>query len=112
LPASLADADWLLVAIPTLGFDVSDGQAGGRPEFSLGLKAARKVGEDLAAGLEAYSDTGPLGHRLPWQQQDNRLSLALDVDRKPWVVKFGAGRSLSNAADRWTFTANFNVPLS
>ena len=75
------DADWLLVAIPTLGFDLSDGQAGGWPDFSQGLKAARKVGEGLAAGLEAYSDTGPLGHRLPWQQQDTRLFLALDVDR-------------------------------
>ena len=49
------DADWLLVAIPTLGFDLSDGQAGGWPDFSQGLKAARKVGEGLAAGLEAYS---------------------------------------------------------
>ena len=106
------DADWLLVANPMLGFELSDGQAGRRPDFSLGLKAARKVGEGLAAGLEAYSDTGPLGHRLPWQQQDNRLFLALDVDSKPWVFSFGVGLGLSNAADRWTVKAIFSVPLS
>ena len=105
------DADWLLVANPTLSFDLSDGQAGGRPAFGLGLKAARKVGEGLAAGLEAYADTGPLGHRLPWQQQDNRLFLALDVDRKPWVFNVGVGRGLTDAADRWTVKAIFSVPL-
>ncbi len=109
--AGWRNADWLLVANPTLEFDLSDGQGGSRPALSLGLKAARNVGEGLAAGLEAYSDQGPLGRRLPWQQQDHRLFAVLDVDRKPWIFNLGIGRGLTDAADRWTVKAIFELPF-
>jgi hypothetical protein len=109
--AGWRNADWLLVANPTLEFDLSDGQGGNRPGFSMGMKAVRKVAEGLAAGLEAYTDTGPLGHRLPWQQQDNRLFAVLDVDRKPWIFNLGIGRGLTDAADRWTVKAIFELPF-
>lgn len=110
--AGWRSADWLLAANPTLGFDLSDGQAGGRPGFSLGLKAARRVLEGVAAGLELYSDSGPLGRPLPWQMQDNRVFVALDIDRKPWVLNLGVGRGLTDAADRWTVKAIFEVPFN
>ena len=106
------DRDWLLVANPTLDFDLSDGLGGQRPEFNLGLKLARRVTDGLAAGLEVYSASGPLGRRLPWQQQDNRAYLALDLDRKPWVFNLGLGRGLSDAADRWTVKAIFELPFN
>jgi hypothetical protein len=109
--AGWRDADWLLAINPTLGADLSDGLGGGRPDLSVGTKVARQVQEGLAAGLEFYTDTGPLGRRLPWQQQDNRLYLALDIDRKPWVLNLAIGRGLSDAADRWTLKAIVDVPF-
>lgn len=109
--AGWRNADWLLAANPTLEFDLSDGQRGNRPGLSLGLKAARQVLPGLAAGLEVYTDTGPLGRRLPWQQQDNRVFVALDVDQKPWVFNLGVGRGITEAADRWTVKAIFELPF-
>ena len=109
--AGWRNADWLWVANPTLGFDLSDGQGGRRPDLSVGLKGLRKVGEGLAAGLEAYAELGPLGRSLPSQQQDKRLFGVLDVDRKPWVFNLGIGRGLTDAADRWTVKAIFELPF-
>lgn len=103
--------DWLLAVNPTLGFDLSDGYQGGRPELSLGVKVSRRVAEGLAAGAEWYAGTGPVGRPLPRSEQDQRLFLALDVDRKPWFVNLGLGRALTDAADRWTVKAIFELPF-
>ena len=102
---------WLLAVNPILGFNLSDGMASDRPSFDLGFKAARTVAPGLAAGAELYLAPGALGRSLPWQQQDNRLFATLDVDRKPWVFNLGIGRALTDAADRWTLKAIFEVPL-
>ncbi len=105
-----SDAWWVAVN-PILDFALSDGQAGSRPAFVLAVKAARRVAEGYAAGFEYYADTGPLGRRLPWGEQDRRLYLALDVDRGPWVFNLGVGRGLTDTSDRWTLKAIFEVPL-
>ena len=104
-------ADWLLVANPILGFALSGPGAGQRPDFDLGLKATHRLGEGISAGAEYYAATGPIGNPVPWQQQDNRLFAVIDVDRKPWIFNFGVGYGLTNAADRWTIKAIFELPL-
>jgi len=103
--------EWLLAVNPILGFNLSDGMASDRPSFDLGFKAARTVAAGYAAGAELYLAPGALGRSLPWQQQDNRLFATLDVDRKPWIFNLGIGRALTDAADRWTLKAIFEVPL-
>ncbi len=103
--------DWLLAVNPILGFGLSDGFAGRRPDADVGVKLARRLAPGYSGGLELYSGLGPIGRTLPWQQQDQRLFLALDVDRKPWVVNLGVGRGLTDAADRWTLKAIFEVPI-
>lgn len=109
--AGIRTSDWLLALNPTLGFNLSDGLGGQRPALSVGAKLARNVAEGVAVGLEYYTDTGPLGRRLPWQQQDNRLYLAFDIDRKPWTFNVGIGRGLTDAADRLTLKFIFEIPL-
>ena len=74
-------------------------------------KTELEAAPGLAAGAELYLAPGALGRSLPWQQQDNRLFATLDVDRKPWVFNLGIGRALTDAADRWTLKAIFEVPL-
>jgi hypothetical protein len=109
--AGWRNADWLLAVNPTLGFGLSDGQQSQRPGFRAGFKVARQWTQGLAGGLEYYTDPGAVGRRLPWQQQDNRLFAALDVDAKPWVFNLAVGRGLTDAADRWTVKAIFEIPL-
>jgi hypothetical protein len=109
--AGWRNPDWLVAVNPVLGFGLSPGFRGQRPDFDLGLKVSRRVGEGIAGGVEAYSGRGELGHALPWQQQDNRVFLALDVDRSPWVFNVGLGYGLTQAADRWTVKAIFELPV-
>lgn len=104
------NADWLLAVNPTFGFNLSPGYRGA-PDFDLQLKVARKMLPGIAGGVEVYSGMLQAGHQLPWQQQDNRIFLALDVDRKPWVFNFGVGYGLTQAADKWTIKAIFEVPV-
>ena len=48
---------------------------------------------------------------LPWRELDNRLYVALDVGHKPCVFNLGLGRGLTDAADRWTVKAIFELPI-
>lgn len=109
--AGWRDPEWLLAVNPVLGFDLSPGFRGQRPDFDLGLKVSRRVGEGLAAGIEAYSGRGPFGRPVSWHEQDNRVFLALDVDRGPLVFNVGLGYGLTQAADRWTVKAIFELPV-
>jgi hypothetical protein len=109
--AGWRNADWLLAVNPTFGFDLSPGFRGQRPAFDLGVKVSRRVGDGLAAGVETYSGLGAAGRTLPWREQDQRVFLALDVDRAPWVFNVGVGYGLTPASDRWTLKAIFEVPL-
>ena len=109
--AGYRNEDWLFVANPILDYNLSDGLRGERPDFNAGIKVSRRIIEGLAAGLEYYADVGLVGQRLPWQQQDHRLYVAIDVDRKPWIFNLAVGRGLTDAADRWTVKAIFEIPL-
>jgi hypothetical protein len=105
------DADWLVGLNPVFGWDLSDGLADGKPDVALGLKVARTVWEGIALGGEYYAEVGKLGDHLPANQQDHRLFVAVDVDRKPWVFNFGVGRGLTAAADRWTVKLIAELPF-
>ena len=103
--------NWLVAVNPILDFALSPGFRGGGPDLELGVKVARRLVEGVAGGFEYYAAPGNWRHTLPWQQQDNRLYLAFDVDRDPWVFNVGLGHGLTHAADRWTVKAIFEIPL-
>src|SRR5439155_18136236 len=96
---------WLFAANPIFGWNLSDGLREATPDFSLALKAARKVKEGLDVGLEYYSELGTTSHILPLSQQDNVLYAAIDLERKGWSLNFGVGRGLTSAADKVTVKA-------
>jgi hypothetical protein len=101
---------WMVAVNPVLGFNLSPGSRG-RPDFDVGVKASHHVAEGLGAGVEYYTSRGQLGRTVSWREQDNRVFLALDVDRKPWVFNVGIGYGLTPAADRWTLKAIFELPV-
>ena len=48
---------------------------------------------------------------FPYSQQNNVLFAAVDINMKPWVVNFGVGRGLTQAADGWTIKAIIDIPI-
>ncbi len=105
------DPDWLLVANPVLGYDLSPDYRRGGFDFSPGVKASRRVAEGIAGGFEYYAELGKLAHQLPGSEQTHTLFAVIDVDRAPWVFNLGIGRGLNAATDRWTVKAIFEIPL-
>ncbi|RTL55827.1 MAG: hypothetical protein EKK46_05710 [Rhodocyclaceae bacterium] len=102
--------DWLLGVNPVIGWELSDAAAG-KPGYGFGLKGTRRVAEGMALGLEYYTDRGQIGATLPWEDQDNKLFVVMDYDRKPWVFNLGIGKGMTHAAEKTTLKAIFELPF-
>ena len=102
--------EWLFAANPTLGWDLSPGFRGA-PDFSLGLKASRKVATDVALGVEYYAGMGKINRLLPGDQQERTLFLTVDYEGKPVAFNLGVGRGLTSATDPWTLKAIIDLPF-
>ena len=102
---------WLIAANLNLDWELAGHTADSEPDLNSGLKIVRTLCDGVATGIEYYSDFGKLTDRLSLRDQDHRLFLVVDVNRKPWVFDFGVGRGLTDAADHWTIKAIFEIPL-
>ena len=102
--------DWLLATNPIFGWDVSPGHMHRTPDFTLAVKAARRVSASSSLGLEYYSGMGRLNQRLPPGQQDNTLYIAWDYEGAPFSFNLGLGRGLTGASDAWTLKSIIEVP--
>ncbi|HUI99045.1 MAG TPA: hypothetical protein VLY46_02365 [Usitatibacter sp.] len=105
------DPDWLVAVNPILEFAFAGPDKGARPDFNPSIKIARRIAEGISVGPEYYMELGKVGRALPYEEQSHSLYIAVDVDRAPWVFNFGIGRGLTNATDRWTVKAIFEIPL-
>lgn len=104
------DENWLFAANPVIGKELSDHPAG-RCDYGFGVKASRRVSPSTALGFEYYTERGPIGRPLPGSQQDNKLFAVIDYEGQGWGVSIGAGRGLSQAAERTTLKAIFELPF-
>jgi hypothetical protein len=105
------DSDWLYDINPTLDYNLRPGYRQGGPVFSPQIKVGRNVMPGLMAGFEYYSVLSTLTTMFPYSQQNNVLFAAVDINMKPWVVNFGVGRGLTQAADGWTIKAIIDIPI-
>jgi hypothetical protein len=96
---------WLIAVNPVFGWDLSPGFREKTPDFGLSMKVSRRVAEGLSVGAEYYSGIGKLNNILPQGEQDNSLYAAIDYEAKGWNLNLGAGRGLTDAADRTTIKA-------
>jgi hypothetical protein len=103
--------DWLFAANPILDWALAGPDHDGKPDFRPAAKVARKVAPGVALGVEYYAELGKTNRILPQSQQSHTIYFALDFDRKPWIFNVGIGRGLSDAADRWTLKAIFELPF-
>jgi len=103
--------DWIIAFDPVFDWSMSHLNGGDTPDFNYGIKATHNVFKGIDIGAEYYSDIGPLNHTYSWSQQDNRIYAVVDIDMKPLVLNLGVGYGLTEASDRWTVKAIFDVPL-
>jgi hypothetical protein len=73
----------------------------GEADFAPAARVARRVGQDLWAGLEYYSNFGKIGDFPKFADQQHTLFAITDFKLGVFNVDFGVGYGLTRASDRW-----------
>jgi hypothetical protein len=89
------DYEFIINPIVDLGF----GQNGGA-EFVPAARFARNLGENLAVGVEYYTDLGPLQSWLPFNEQQHNVYAVVDFKIGRFDVNAGVGYGLTPGSDR------------
>jgi hypothetical protein len=72
--------------------------------FSPAVKISYDVTKVVAAGVEYYGSLGPVGHFDSWNNQEQQIFPAIDLNFSPdWEVNFGVGFGLTPSTDRLIF---------
>jgi len=87
--------EFIINPIVDLGF----GQNGGA-EFVPAARFARNLGENLAVGVEYYTDLGPLQRWLPFNEQQHNVYAVVDFKIGRFDVNAGVGYGLTPGSDR------------
>lgn len=90
------DYEFIVNPIVELGFG-HDGEA----DFAPAARFARKLQENLAIGVEYYTDLGPIGNFLPLSEQQHNIYGVVDFKVGRFDVDFGIGYGLTGGSDRW-----------
>ncbi|HLG80676.1 MAG TPA: hypothetical protein VKY22_06650 [Bradyrhizobium sp.] len=73
----------------------------GEADFAPALRVARKLGQDIWAGLEYYADFGKIGDFPALADQQHTLFAVTDFKFGVFDVDFGVGYGLTPQSDRW-----------
>src|SRR6266571_2112077 len=91
------DYDLIINPIVDVGFGKN-----GEVAFAPNVRLARNFGEDFALAIEYYTDLGPIGHFLPFQEQRHNVYGVVDFKVDRFEVEFGVGYGLTNPGSyRW-----------
>ena len=89
------DYEFILNPIVDIGF----GQNGGAV-FAPAARFARNLGENLAVGIEYYTDLGPLQNWSPFNEQQHNIYAVVDFKIGRFDVNAGVGYGLTPGSDR------------
>jgi len=101
------DYEFIINPIIDLGF----GQSGGA-EFVPAARFARKLGENLAVGVEYYTDLGPLQSWLPFNEQQHNIYAVVDFKIGRFDVNAGVGYGLTPGSDRLMYKMIIGTDLT
>jgi hypothetical protein len=73
----------------------------GEADFTPAVRVAKKLGQDLSAGFEYYSDFGKIGDFSALSEQRHTLFAVTDFKFGVFDVDLGIGHGLTPASDRW-----------
>jgi outer membrane immunogenic protein len=80
--------------------DLSFGR-NGEATFAPNARFARNFGEDFAIAIEYYTDLGPIGNLLPFQEQGHNVYGVVDFKVGRFDIELGVGYGLTQGSDRW-----------
>jgi hypothetical protein len=87
---------------PTLERSLNGANAGAGFEFSPNAQVGVDVSPRVNAALEYYGGFGPIGHFDPFQQTQQQLFPAVNLNLGPdWEFNLGMGFGLTSATDRF-----------
>jgi hypothetical protein len=101
------DYEFILNPIVDIGF----GQNGGA-DFAPAARFARNLGENLAVGLEYYTDLGPVQAWLPFNEQQHNLYAVVDFKIGRFDVDAGVGYGLTPGSDRLMYKMIIGTDLN
>ena len=101
------DYEFIINPIVDLGF----GQNGGA-EFVPAARFARNLGENLAVGVEYYTDLGPLQRWLPFNEQQHNIYAVVDFKIGRFDVNAGVGYGLTPGSDRLMYKMIIGTDLT
>jgi hypothetical protein len=94
----IRNADYEFIVNPIV--DIGLGRYG-EADFAPAARIAKRIGQDLYAGVEYYSDFGKIGDFSPLAQQQHTLFAVTDFKFGVFDVDLGVGYGLTPASDRW-----------
>lgn len=107
----LRKGPWTLAANLNVDWMVS-GPEHAPVDFQLATKAAYKVGEDTAIGIESYNGLGGGRSFGRLSGANQQTYLVLDQGFGKWDLNLGVGYGYGRPEDRWTVKAVIGVPIS
>jgi opacity protein-like surface antigen len=91
------DYEFIINPIVDLAFGTN-----GDATFAPAARFARNWGEDFALAIEYYTDLGPIGNFLPFNQQRHNIFGVVDFKVDRFDIEFGVGYGLTSpGSDRW-----------
>ena len=119
-----SDAQWNLEIRPIVGWrkgdyefiinpivDMGFGQ-NGESIFAPCARLARNLGENLAVGLEYYTDLGPLQNFSTFNEQQHNLYAVVDFKIGRFAVNAGVGYGLTPGSDRLMYKMIIGTDLT
>ena len=101
------DYEFIINPIVDIGFGQN-----GEADFAPCARFARNFGENLAIGLEYYTDLGQLQNWLPFNEQQHNLYAVVDFKIGRFDVNAGVGYGLTPGSDRLMYKMIIGTDLN
>jgi hypothetical protein len=101
---------WLIAFNPIVNIPLSKGGMH-QAAFEPALKVSRKINDELAIGIEQYSNLGPISNLQGWNNQEHTIFAAADFEVKGMDVNFGIGHGYHNGEDDWVIKSIIAFPF-
>jgi hypothetical protein len=103
---------WLVVVNPIFDQPLSQPYVHQTPYFNTAARVSREVAQDLALGVEYYSNYNQLGTGpVSWPNTEQMGFLTMYYDGGPLPFQAGIGKGFTNSSDSLTLKAIFSIPL-